>query len=158
MNPELITDWADHDAALRTILTLATVKLSIFDEDLSMLKLEDPENNAILRRFLASSRRPSLRIVLRNTDPVQKNCPCLMALLREYPENAVVAICPTHLFEQCESLLIADDSHALVRFHHGNVRCKAIIDNPGECLPYVQRLEEIFHEGDERMCATPLGL
>jgi hypothetical protein len=55
-------------------------------------------------------------------------------------------------------LFIADDRHALIRFHKDNERAKVIIDNAKECQPYIYRFEEIFNEGGEQISATTLGL
>ena len=158
MNAELITNWTDHDRSLHCILELAKHSLRIFDEDLSKLKLENAENASLLQRLLASERHHSVQILLKNADTVQRNCPRLMKLLRQYPESMTITQCPQHLASLSEALLIADDNHALVRFHMDNVRCKAIIGSTDECIPYLLRFEEIRKEGGDQICATPLGL
>jgi len=66
--------------------------------------------------------------------------------------------CPKHLASLNDSMLIADDRHALIRFHLDHARAKAIIDSTEECLPYVLRFKEITKEGGEQISATPLGL
>jgi hypothetical protein len=158
MNAELITNWAEHDNSLKKILALATKTLRIFDEDLSKLKLERSENAEILRRFLGSDREHTLRIILKNTDPFRRNSPRLMKLLVTYPHNMSLFESPAHLESINGSLFIADQNHALIRFHKDNVRAKAIIDDTEECLPYVLRFEEIMKEGGEPVCVTQLGL
>ena len=158
MNAELITNWAEHDLALQKILALATKSLRIFDEDLSKLKLERPENAEILQRFLSADRQHTLQIVLKNTDPFRRNSPRLMKLLASYPQSMTLFECPAQLASLNDALLLADQDHALIRFHKDNVRSKAIIDNTDECRPYLKRFEEILNEGGEQICATPLGL
>jgi hypothetical protein len=158
MNSELITTWSEHDNSLQKILALAKQRLSIFDEDLSRLNLERAENAEILRRFLAADERSSLRIVVKNADPFQRSCPRLMKLLTLYPHKMAVVECPLQLASLNDALFIVDDRHALVRFHKDNVRSRMIVDNPGDCLPYVHRFEEIVKEGGTPICATTLGL
>lgn len=158
MNSELIMNWGDHDHSLRTILGLATLSLRIFDEDLTKLKLEQAENAEHLRRFLGTDRQHVLRIAVRNAEPFRRDSPRLMSLLTLFPQNMIVHECPPHLASLNDSLVIADDRHALVRFHKDGVRSKAIIENTEQCAPYVHRFEDILKEGGEQVCASTLGL
>lgn len=158
MNAELITNWTDHDRSLHHILELATRSLRIFDEDLSKLKLESADNAGLVHRLLASDRLHTVQILLKNADPVQRNSPRLMQLLRQYPESMSITECLPHLANLSEALLIADENHALVRFHMDNVRCKTIIGSAEECALYLHRFEEIRKEGGDQIGATPLGL
>jgi hypothetical protein len=158
MNAELITDWEKHDSSLRIVLALASRTLLIFDEDLSRLNLERPDSAEILRRFLASDINNRLQILVRNAEPFRRESPRLMKLLEDYPETMTVYECSPHLSSQNDAMLIADDRHALIRFHKDNVRSKIIIDNIEECAPYARRFEEITNEGGEQVSATTLGL
>ena len=158
MSTELITYWAEHDSSLRKLLALTEQTLRIFDEDLTKLKLESAENTEVLRRLLAADDRNNLCIVLKNAEPLRRNSPRLMKLLAAYPLRMTVLECPEHLASLGDSLFIADDRHALVRFNKDHARAKVIIDNAEECMPYVHRFEEIQKEGGEQVCATTLGL
>jgi len=158
MNTELITYWAEHDSSLQKLLALASHTLRIFDEDLSKLKLENADNAETLHRFLAASDGNNLYIVLKNAEPVRRNCPRLMKLLAAYPQRMTIVECPEHLASLGDSLFIVDDCHALIRFSKDFARAKAIIDNTDECSPYLHRFEEIVKEGGEQVCATTLGL
>ncbi len=158
MNPELITNWSEHDSFLQKILMLASKTLRIFDPDLSKLKLEQPGSAETLRLFLNADRQRTVSVVVKNAELFRRDCPRLMKLLATYPQNMAVIECPLHLASLNDSMLIADDKHALIRFHTDNVRSKAIIDNAEECIPYVYRFKEIMKEGGEQICATTLGL
>lgn len=158
MNPQLITGWSEHSSFLKNILVLASKTLCIFDHDLSKLKLEQTDNAESLRRFLSTDRKNTLWIVVKNAEPIRRDNPRLMKLLSTYPQNMTLVECPSHLSSLGDSMLIADDRHALIRFHTDHARSKAIIDNPEECLPYALRFKEIVKEGGEQVFATPLGL
>lgn len=158
MNAQLITTWSEHDRYLQKILALASKTLCIFDHDLSKLKLEQRENAEALRRFLSTDRQRTVSVVVKNAEPFRRDCPRLMTLLATHPQNMGIIECPFHLVSLNDSMLIADDKHALIRFHTDNVRSKAIIDDAEECVPYVYRFKEILKEGGERICATTLGL
>ena len=158
MNSELIMNWGHHDQSLQKILELATQSLRIFDEDLSKLKLEQTENAELLRRFLGTDRQHILCIVVRNAEPFRRESPRLMSLLTLLPQNMTIHESPPHLASLSDSLVIADDRHALVRFHKDGARSKTIIDDAEQCKPYVNRFEDILKEGGEQICASTLGL
>ena len=158
MQPELITNWSEHDQNVEKILLLARRALRIFDEDLVHLDLERAENAAILGRFLAADPHTTLQIILRNGEPFRRNSPRLFKLLGDYSANMTVTESPSLPGAPKDAMLIADDSHALIRFHHDQVRSKAIIDDPAECRSYLLRFQEIQHEGGTAISATTLGL
>ena len=158
MQPELITSWSDHDKHVKKILLLAKRSLRVFDEDLVRLGLENAENASILRRFLASDRNNTLRIILRDGDPFRRNSPRLFRLLGDYPASMVVIECPPLSGTPNDTMLIADDSHALIRFHKDQVRSKVLIDDSAECQSYLLRFREIQNEGGSAISATTLGL
>lgn len=158
MSTELTTHWSEHDASLQTIFRLLSASLTIFDEDLTRLRLEQPENVEILRKYLADGKRNLVRIILKNTEPFRRNSPRLFKLLATYPDQMSIVQCPEHLLSLNDALLIVDDRHALVRFHKDNARSRVIIDDSEACAPYVMRFSEIAREGGESVSATTLGL
>ena len=158
MTTQLITNWSEHDSFLLKILIQAARTLHIFDQDLAQLKLDRADGAESLRRFLGADRNNRLSIVVKDAEPVQRSNPRLMKLLATYPHSMTLVECPKHLASLNDSMLIADDRHALIRFHLDHARAKAIIDSTEECLPYVLRFKEITKEGGEQISATPLGL
>ena len=158
MNPQLLTNWTDHDNYLQKVLLLATRIVRIFDEDLSRLGLEKPENAFFLRRFLIANRQNSLSIIVRNADPFRRSSPRLMKLLSDFPDAMTFYECAPPISTLNDAMVIADSSHALVRFHKDHVRSKVMIDNAEECRPYILRFEEILKEGGTLISATALGL
>ena len=158
MSAELITSWTEHDRSLQRILLLASQSFLVFDADLARLKLERSDNAELLRGFLAAGAQHSLQIVLRNAEPLRRGSPRLMKLLATYPQNMTIIECPPHLAGLDDSLFIADNRHALVRFSKDYPRARMIIDDATECAPYVHRFAEIINEGGEQICATTLGL
>ena len=158
MSSELITTWAEHDVALQKMLLLASKTLRIFDDDLSKLKIESRENAESLQRFLAASPSSRLSIVLKNAEPLRRQSPRLMTLLKNYPQQMSVVEGPPHLASFSNSLCLADDRNALVRIHPDHSRARIIIDSTYDCTPYVQQFAEILGEGGEPISATTLGL
>ena len=158
MRSELITSWTEHDVAVQKVLLLASKTLRIFDDDLSKLKLESRENAESLQRFLTASQNNRLCIVLKNAEPLRRDSPRLMKLLKSYPQQMSVVECPPHLASFNSSLCLADERNALVRIHQDHARARIIIDSAQECAPYAQQFEAIRAEGGEPISTTTLGL
>jgi hypothetical protein len=158
MSSQLITSWAEHDAALQKLVQLAANTLRIFDHDLSKFRLENKEDIVSLRRFLATKRDNQLCIVLKDAGPLRSKCPRLMRLLGDYPQQMSVIECPAHLASISNSLCLADDRNALVRINQDHARARLIIDDAPDCAPYLQQFEAILDEGGEPISATTLGL
>jgi len=158
MSSELITNWGEHDASLKKILALASNSLCVFDGDLSKLKLGRSDTIELLRQFLNNGRENGLRIVLQNMEALRRDNPRLMELLADRPRNMSILECPPHLAELKDSMVIADERHALIRIHKDHARSRVILDSAEDCAPYVKRFEEILNEGGEPVGATTLGL
>ncbi|WP_305075351.1 DUF7931 domain-containing protein [Propionivibrio sp.] len=158
MQPGLITSWSEHDSHVQGILLLAKRTLRIFDENLARLGLERAENALILRQFLASDRNNALQIILRDGEPFRRNSPRLFRLLGDYPASMIVVECPPLSGTPNDAMLIADDCHALIRFHKDQVRSKVVIDSAADCQSYLFRFREIQNEGGTVISATTLGL
>lgn len=158
MTSELITTWSEHDAALDTILALTSQSLSLFDGDLTKLRLDRPVVIERLRSLLGTGRENCVRIVLQNTESLRRDYPRLMTLLATRPQNLSILQCPQHLANLKDSMVIADDRHALIRIHKDHARSRVILDSAGDCAPYVKRFSEILEEGGEPVGATTLGL
>ena len=158
MSTELTTHWSEHDAGLAAILRSLSTSLMVFDEDLVRLGLERPENVEILRRVLVAGTRHRIRIVVKSAVPFRYHSPRLFQLFATYPEQMTVVQCPQHLHSLNDALFIANETHALIRFHKDNARSRIIIDDRDACIPYVQRFLDIEREGGESISATTLGL
>lgn len=158
MPTKLITTWAEYESAVQDILTLATHKLRIFDENLSALKLERPDRLALLRQFLSAGPERSMQIAVLDAEHLRNNCPRLMQLLAAHAHNLKIVECPPHLSTLSDSLIIADGQHGVVRFHKDHARAKAIVSDAEACAPYQQRYDQILEEGGTPITATTLGL
>lgn len=160
MSSRLLTTWSEHDTAVGDILARSANTLQIFDRDLASLKLESADRIAALRRLLIKARPypPRVTIVVQQPEFVRQFSPLLMNLLSTHSPALRILQAPAHLETLRDSLLIADDEHVLVRFHHRQARARVIVDDIGESAPYVQRFAEILAEGGDLIGTSTLGL
>lgn len=158
MSRELFTSWPDYQRAIDRILGLARQRICIYDEDLGRLHLESSERIAMLKAVLSTVRADCLRIALRNTMPLQQRHPILQELLTIYSHNSAVQQTPDQLAHLRDSMILVDDAHALIRFDRDQPRCKLLIEEADEVMPYRRRFDEIWTEGGTPYSTTTLGL
>lgn len=158
MARELITSWADYQTALDRLLAIATEKISIYDEDLAMLKLESADRQTALRRILQTGHHGALQVAVRNAGPLRQQHPMLQKLLSTYGHLAVAQETPPQLAHLRDSMILVDDKHALIRFERDLPRSKLLIDETDELRPYLIRFREIWAEGGDNAATMTLGL
>ena len=73
----------EYEAAIDTILQKAASSIRIFDYTLGN-EYNASRRLELLTQFLLASRRNSLQIVLHDTQPMDRNCPRILNLLRTY--------------------------------------------------------------------------
>ncbi len=154
----LITSWMDYAATGQQLIARATRSLVIFDRDLLALRLETPVQIAALTHFLRTSPSSTLRIALHTADPLRLQHPRLLDLLRLFAHKFHVIEISSHLANLKDSIIVADDSSALIRFHHDHARSKYIDQDPESSRPYVKRFDDIWDEGGTPVTGTTIGL
>jgi len=158
MARELITSWGDYQEAVDRILGMAATHVCIFDTDLRQLHLDDSCRLNELRRLVHSAAPDSLRIALRDAEPLRRSQAPLMNLLATHGHSFAVQQIPPHLAQLRDCLILIDKRHALIRFDKDQARSKLLIDEPEELRPYCERFEEIWRESGEPVSPTTLGL
>jgi len=157
MSRTLMTSYGEYDAAVDLILSRAERQLDIFDYDLSLLKLELPNRNAALSRLL-SMQNHQIRIVVIDAPSVVARHPRLLALIERHGHRIQLIEADPKLRELTDSIVIADDAHALIRFHKSLPRSKILEDESDEVRPYQRRFAEILDEGGTPISPRVAGL
>ncbi|AXS79244.1 hypothetical protein [Dechloromonas sp. HYN0024] len=158
MARELITSWTDYQMALDRLLAIACHKISIYDEDLALLKLDSAPRLLHLQRILRGGHDDALQIAVRNGGPMRQTHPLLLGQLSAFSHCASARETPPHLAHLRDSMILVDDKHALIRFERDLPRSKLLIDEMDEIRPYLTRFREIWAEGGESINSTALGL
>lgn len=157
MSRTLLTSYGEYDAAVDLILSRAERQLDIFDYDLSLLKLDQPSRNAALSRLL-SMQNHAIRIVVIDAPSVVTHHPRLLGLVERHGRRLQLIEADPKLRELTDSMVIADDAHALIRFHRLQARSKMLEDECDEVRPYQRRFAEILDEGGTPISPRVAGL
>ncbi len=158
MSRELITDWSAHQAATERLLGLAQRKLLIYDEDLVKLRLHEPARLNWLKVLLQSAQPNSIRIAVRDAEPMRRQQSQLLQLFAVYAHIVTVQETSEQLASLRDAMILVDNQHGLIRFDRDQARSKLLIDEADAIRPYLQRFEEIWASPGNVVGTTNLGL
>ena len=157
MSSTLLTSYGEYDTAVDLILSLAETRLDIFDHDLSRLKLDHPSRHAALIRLLSAPHH-QLRIVVQNSRAVVTRHPLLIRLLDTHGHHFSLIEADEKLQHLSDSIIVADNAHALLRFHRDQPRGKLLEDEEEEVKPHHRKFLSIFDEGGTPVSPRVAGL
>jgi hypothetical protein len=148
---------SEYDAELDAMIGKAASTLRIFDHTLSTA-YNSPQRNESLRRFLLASRRNTLRIVVHDPAHLDRSCPRLLALLRQF--GHAISIHETHPAAKSvyDPFAVADDRSFVRRFHFEEMRGLSGVNDPIGARSLIERFEEIWEASSAAVGPTTLGL
>jgi hypothetical protein len=149
---------ADSLAAIDEVVASAQRTLRIFDVALSNRGFNSPARTELLRRFLVAGRAHRLLIALHDTDPLSRECPRLLALLRQFPMSIEVHRTIAQARNAMDPFVVADDHSVWHQLHHEQPRAIVALHSPADAMPIAQRFDEIWELSEPAVSATTLGL
>ena len=144
--------------AIDTLLGLATQRVLVFDRDLADTGWDRAERAELVKAFLRRSRSAELRLIVHDPRPLETACPRITALLKVYGHAMSVWRTGEEARGATDALLIADERHALHRYHVEQPRATLLLSMPAAVKPLVSRFEEIWATGAPAIGGTTLGL
>jgi hypothetical protein len=145
-------------AAIEDVVGAAQRTLRVFDFTLANRGFNSPGLAGKLRDFVVAGRANRLLIALHEPDALARECPRLLALLRQFPmsieiHRTVGEACKAH-----DPFVIADDHSVWHQLHHDQLRSIVALHSPPDALPIAQRFDEIWDLSEPAVSATTLGL
>ena len=147
----------EYEAALDTLLARPQRMLRLFDRHLgtgfnSSLRYD------LLRSFLLRSRANRLYIVLHETAGLARDCPRMIALLRQFSDSVSIHETEPQAKGVYDPIALADERDYLHRFHYDDTRALLALDDPQGANGMLQRFHEIWEASVPAVSATTLGL
>ncbi|MFN0040896.1 MAG: hypothetical protein ACKVP2_15390 [Burkholderiales bacterium] len=155
-NTPILGDSEFHKA-IDDILETASRSVRIFERSLGR-EYNSPHRVDALRRYLLASRRNRLLIVLHDASTMDRNCPRLLLLLRQYSHAISIHETIASAKAVYDPFVIVDDRHFVHRFHYDEMRGLATLDDPIEAHSLVERFDELWEASLPAASATTLGL
>lgn len=131
--------------------------IRVFDKALSR-EYNSPRRYEALRQFLLASRSNRLMIVLHETDPIERQCPRVIDLARQF--SSAVKIHQTlrparHVYDP---FVIFDATHYLHRFHYDHLRAAQGMNDIIGTQQLLDRFTEIWEASAPAISSDTTGL
>lgn len=153
-----VHSMSDYQRAIEALMHTASRDLCVFDADLRALDFGSRYRAEQLKAFLRSSRANRLRIVLHDTDYVERFCPRVINLLTQFSYCMEIRRTAPHLRQLKQCYVLADDGGGVVRFHTDHARGKIFLGLPAESKAWREHFEELWEFAEPGFSATKLGL
>lgn len=154
----VVATLAEQIAAIDELVALASLRIRVFDQDLSQSGWNRAERVERLAAFLSGTRGRRLNIIVHDTAYLESACPRMLNLLRTYSHAMTIYRTGAEARLATDPLLIIDDEHYLHRFHFEQPRSAMGIYQAEQTQPLANRFEEIWATGEPGINATVLGL
>lgn len=149
---------AESQAAIGEVVGAAQRLLRVFDITLANRGFNSPARIEQLRQFLLAGRAHRLMIALHETDPLERDCPRLIALLRQFPMSIEIHRTLAQARNAADPFIVADDHSVWHQMHHEQPRAIVALHSPADAIPIAQRFDEIWDLSEPAVSATKLGL
>lgn len=145
-------------AATDEVIGVAKRESRVFDRDLAEAGYNSVQRFERLRAFLLGNRGARLSIVVHNVGYLERECPRMQILLRQFSH----AIDVRRTLEQAKAIydgfLVADQAHYVHRFHAEQARGEIGTDDEVKAALLIRRFQEIWECSEPALSATVLGL
>jgi hypothetical protein len=153
-----VSGTAESLAAIEEVIASAERTIRIFDMTLSNRGFNSPARATQLREFLVRGRAHRLLIALHDTDLLERECPRLLILLRQFPMSIEIHRTIAQARNATDPCVIADDHSVWHQLHFEQPRAVVALHSPPDALPIRQRFDEIWDLSEPAVSATTLGL
>ncbi len=149
---------AESLAAVDEVIATAERTIRIFDVSLGGRGFNSPARAEKLRQLLVRSRSHRVLIALHETDPLERECPRLLMLLRQFPMSIEIHRTLGQAREARDPFVLADDHSVWHQSHVEQPRAIVALHSPADSTPISQRFDEIWQLSEPAVSATTLGL
>jgi hypothetical protein len=149
---------ADSLAAIDEVIASAERTIRIFDVSLGNRGFNSPGRAEKLREFLVAGRAHRLLIALHETETVERDCPRLVTLLRQFPMSIEIHRTLGEARNANDPFVLADDHSVWHQLHFEQPRAIVALHSPMDALPIAQRFSEIWDLSEPAVSSTTLGL
>ena len=147
----------EYEAVVDTLISQTQRVIRVFDKALPRAYNASSRYEA-LRQFLLAGRGNSILIVLHEADRLERECPRMIELLRQF--STAVKINETlkpakHVYDP---FVIFDASHYVHRFHYNHLRAAQGTNDVNGAQQLLDRFTEIWEASAPAISANTTGL
>lgn len=152
------TTSAEYRLAIDELVRRGRRTIRVFDRNLDGAGFNAADRFEVLRGFLLQSPDNRLQFVLHDVGPVQRDCPRLLLLLRQFSHAVSIHQTSQEARGVYDGIMIADDAHYVHRFHFDHLRGEWVLNDIARTQGLLRRFEEIWSASAPAVAATTLGL
>jgi hypothetical protein len=153
-----ISGIAESQAAIDEVIQSARTMLRLFDFTLGARGFNSPKRTELLRHFFVAGRNHRLLIALHEPETLERECPRLLSLLRQFPMSIEIHRTLAQARNALDPFIVADDHSVWHQLHHEQPRAIVALHSPADASPIAQRFDEIWDLSEPAISATTLGL
>ena len=154
----LIASTAESQAAIDEVIAAARTTIRLFDFRLGQRGFNGPKRVEALRTFIVAGRAHRLLIALHEPETLERECPRLLLLLRQFPMSIEIHRTLAQARDATDPFIVADDHSVWRQMHHEQPRAMVALRSPADAFPIAQRFDEIWELSERAVSATTLGL
>jgi hypothetical protein len=153
-----LTSLAESQAAIDEVIATARGSLRLFDFSLYGRGFNAPARIERIREFLVAGRAHRLLVALHDTETLERDCPRLLALLRQFPMSVEIHRTVGQAKRAMDPFIVADDHSVWHQLHHEQPRAIVALHSPPDAVPLAQRFGEIWELSEPCALGRVLGL
>ena len=153
-----LSGLAEYSAALEEVIALASREIRIFDDSLENLGFNSAARHESLGAFLRANPENRLSILVHDTAYLEKRCPRMMTLLRQFSHNLFIRQVSPEFARVYAPFCLADAEHYVRRFHFDDPRGIFARFDPHEARALLQRFEALRETADPALSPDISGL
>ena len=146
-----------YEAAIDRLIPQAQRVIRVFDKTPSRA-YNSPQRFEALQQFLLASRLNRLMIVLHEIETLERSCPRLLQLLRQFSHAMSIRQTLRVAKHVYDPFVIIDASHYVHRFHYGHLRCAQGMHDIVGTQQLLDRFTEIWEASAPAVSAHVSGL
>jgi hypothetical protein len=147
----------EYEALIDELIPQTQRTIRIFDRSLSR-SYNSQQRFEALRRFLLASRANRLMIVLHETATVERDCPRMIDLLRQFATAVKINETLKLARQVYDPFVIFDATHYVHRFHYGHLRAAQGTNDVLGSQQLLDRYVEIWEASAPAVPANTTGL
>jgi hypothetical protein len=153
-----VTGLAESLAAIEEVVGAAKRAIRVFDISLTNRGFNSPGLTDKLRQFLVAGRAHRIFIALHDPDPVVRDCPRLITLMRQFPMSIEIHRTLAQARNANDPFVVADDHSVWHQLHYEQPRAIVALHSPADATPIMQRFDEIWDLSEPAITPTTSGL
>ena len=149
---------AESLAGIDEVIATARQTIRVFDISLGNRGFNSPARATLLREFFVRGRAHRLLIALHETELLERECPRLLILLRQFPSAIHIHRATGVALQASDPFVIADTAHFWHRLHYQHPRSVLSLGSPNDAKPLLDRFDEIWESSELAVSASTAGL